>query len=125
MQFSTVEDQEGDWRFKMVKATRGSQTQLGTLLLAIINKSRPKPSYGDQGYITSDGYLLADFVDKRGEYHPAAFIAPIKTVVDAFRAAADEAKLDGDEVIALFTEFRRWIGSDDRPGPENMAFDHL
>jgi len=104
------------WQYRAVAATRGNQTMLGCILLAVIGRNAKNPPWFEPGAeIDADGFLLANFVGKdRVDHHQLIPVATVKDLVDEFRRLADAIKLDDADRIAMFAALRAWIVKDHR-----------
>lgn len=103
------------WQFRCIEATRGNQTRLGTMLLAILGRNaKHPPKFGPGCVISLDGYVFANFVDRQGIVHAAQCVCSVGQMNDGFRLLADSLKLDDADRIALFDEVRKWVYKDER-----------
>lgn len=103
------------WKARALIATRGNQSQLGAILIAILGRAPDHPPrFGSGAVITSDGYVLAHFQDIRGEWHAGAFVSSVDELVGNFRGLADHLKLSDAERVEMFNELRMWITTDER-----------
>lgn len=103
------------WQYRAVQATRGNQTMLGTIVLAVIGRNAKHPPWFEPGAeIADDGILLANFVDRGLRDHGLVPVARLSQVVDEFRRLADHIKLTDDERKSMFDALRKWIAKDHR-----------
>ena len=109
------EAERATWQYKTVAATQGPKSKLGTILLAILNRSVRRPAFGPSCVITSDGYVLSNFVDRHGSMHVGAFVCHISELVSNFKGLADHCELEQNDRQELFEEVRKWVAIDYRP----------
>lgn len=108
-------EQRATWQYRAIEATRGNQSQLGALILAILGKAPDHPPrFGSGGVITSDGYLTAHFQDKAGDWHMGAFVGSVEDFVNNLRGLSEHLKLTDRENNELFAEAKKWITHDYR-----------
>jgi len=109
------EAQRADWRYRAISATKGNQTQLGAVLLAVLGKAPTGvPKFVGSATITSDGYITANFIDKSGTYHTGAFVCDVEDLQRNFSGLADHLNFSDADRIAMFTKVREWIFKDYR-----------
>lgn len=103
------------WQYRAVAATRGNQTLLGTLLLAVMGKE-PKgaPKWGHTAIIKLDGRVVADFQNRRGACYANVEVGTIPEIGSWFNRLADEIKATDEERMAMFGELRKWMAIDER-----------
>lgn len=127
------------WRERAIIETRGNQTELGAVLIAVLGKAPDNPPrIVGLGRITKDGLLIASFQHKDGHVtfwnvnrpwlddegkqpnpryvageNPVCF-GKVGDVTDAFRRLADRLQLSDAERVEMLGEFRKWIAKDDR-----------
>ena len=111
----------GRWQLKAIEATKAHQSRLGCILLACLKLGRNKvPRFGLEAIVTSDGYVQADFVDRHGQGHHAAFVGELQEIIDNFRGLADHLKMEDQDRRELFEAVRGWIVADYRQKPSNL-----
>lgn len=114
------------WQYRAIAATKGQTTRLGTILLAVMGKTldtglRNPPSYGPSAVITVDGYVISNFVDRRGQMHVGALVGTLEDVLVNFRNLADVLKLDDKDREDMFMQLRMWISHDYRNLPDETV----
>lgn len=103
------------WQYRAIEATHGNQSRLGTILLAALDRSANNPPwFGRHAAITSDGFVLCDFMSKSRGMCPGAFVGSLAEVRDNFRGLADHLKLSDTEREDLFKAVRGWLATDHR-----------
>ena len=111
------------WEYRAIEATRAHQSQLGCMLLAMLGRGRTKyPRFGRGATVTSDGYVMADFIGRDGRPHLGAFVCSFNEMVGNFRGLADHLKLSDADRTALFEKVRAWILVDYRPKHNHVWF---
>jgi|CXWL01.1.fsa_nt_gi hypothetical protein len=109
------------WQYKAVEATRGNQSRLGCILLAVLGRpAKHPPQFGSSATITSDGFVMADFVGRDGRGHMGARVCGADELRDNFRGLADHLKLDDANREAMFKAVRQWIAVDYRANKEGI-----
>lgn len=117
------------WKEKAVAATRGNNTQFGAILLAALDgdtreamrkrfKLRQHPAFASCACVTSDGFLIASFIDRNGEGHQGAFVGAVRDYVTNVKGLTAHLKLNETEREEFHTLMRGWIGTDYRSNPE-------
>lgn len=116
----TPRQEQNSWPFKAVLATRGNQTIVGTIVLALIAKP-PKhgPRIETTATIDEAGLTWVGMTNRRGGYGLAC-IGHIHDIRDEFRRLADHLKLDDGERIDLFEQLRKWVGVDMRADHDEL-----
>jgi hypothetical protein len=102
-----------DWKARALTASRGTRT--GAILRAALDVDPHElPLFGSSATVTSDGYILADYVEANGTVHHDAFVGSVDDLeINAIRLA-DHLGLTGDDRAALLAVFHGWIGADYR-----------
>ncbi len=108
-------DQRVSWKLRAIRATKGNQSQLGAILIAVLGRlPKHPPRFGLRAVITSDGFVLADFQGKDYVKHSAAFVCDVSDLTKNFRGLADHLKLNKEDREEMFAELRKWIARDYR-----------
>lgn len=122
-----------DWVERAVEATHGNQSKFGCIFLATIadqNRrvalrtlygTEPHPAFASCASVTSDGYIMAGFIDRNGEGHHGAFVGSFEDFKRNVLGLADHLKLKGEEREAYLAQLRGWI-KDDWRGPNKDTF---
>lgn len=105
------------WKLRIINATRGNQTQMGAVCLAILNHTpNRRPYFKGLGTIDAQGVIWALFY-ARGPENLIPKMVPVCHVNDynaELKRLADKCKMDDREVSELFAEARKWIERDAR-----------
>lgn len=110
------EQERATWQYRAVQATRGNQSRLGCILLAVLGKNAKNPPwFGRSAIITSDGFVLANFCTAAGEVKHGALVCNAAELTANFRGLADHLKLGDKDREAMFVAVRQWIAEDYRP----------
>jgi hypothetical protein len=103
------------WRDYAVMATRGNATLLGTILLCVLDRNGDGcPRFVGKASVTSDGFILCDYVSRGGVFNPGAFAGAMADLDRNIAGLADHLKLSADDRIALRQAVRDWIALDYR-----------
>lgn len=118
------ERERASWQYRAIEATQGPNTKLGAILLAVLRKQRnTRPQFVGSATITSDGFIMCDFIAGNGRYHYGAFVCAVEDLVHNFRGLAEHLRLKDSEAEEMFNEVRSWIGRDYRVDGRNKAND--
>lgn len=102
------------WQRKVIEATRGNQSQLGAIVIcALGRKPKHPPRFLGPATITSDGYLIAQFQKRNGDY-VSGFIGSVEDFNNNLRGLADHCKLNDADRKAFFETMKQWIATDYR-----------
>ena len=99
-----------DWKNKALAATEGSQ--FGAILRCALHENIPgrNPHFTGKAMVTSDGFVMCDFVDKNGDLHIGAFVGA-KTDLDRnVVGLSKHLKLNATEAGELSAVVAKWIG---------------
>ena len=98
---------------RALAATNGSQ--LGAILRCAFNKNglNETPRFTGRASITSDGFVMCNFVDRYGHDHMGAFVGDTKDLNDNITGLVKHLKLNDDEIEELHNAvYVKWIGTD-------------
>lgn len=122
-----IQRQREQWQARAIIATKGNQSHLGRIFLAVLGRapSNPPRFSIEQGAVILDDYhakrlgindgdVLADFQAKPDAAYVAIRVGHIDEIVDNFRGLADAIKLTDGEREAMFMMLRQWIRKDFR-----------
>lgn len=98
------------WKQRALAATRDSR--FGAILSAATGTEIEAPCFTSQAAVTSDGYIMADFIGSDGRYHLGAFVGSASDIVRNTRGLADHLALTGADRRELFATIKGWIGTD-------------
>lgn len=102
---------DDDWKKRALAATANSR--MGAILRCALDTDiYALPRFTGKAIITSDGFVMADFVDREGDYHMGAFVGGVDTVADNARKLTAYLGLGGDDIAALYAALNGWIGLD-------------
>jgi hypothetical protein len=96
------------WKQRALAATSGSQ--FGAIVAAALGEEIPAPCFRGRPSITSDGYLMCDFVDRDGNGRMGAFVGSLADVVRNTCGLADHLGLKGAERADYVAAISRWVG---------------
>ena len=110
-----AEVERATWQYRGVKRTRGNQTMMGCLFLAVIGRNAANPPWVESAItILEDGACLVNFVNReRTEYTNLKF-CHVTDLKDQFNRLADEINATDEERVAMFGELRKFIKEDRR-----------
>ena len=98
------------WKQAAVTAAHGTQT--GAIVAAALDVRIPAPHFGRNACVTSDGFVMADFVDARGNMRHGAFVGPVSDLIANVRRLADFMELEPEQRSELFKAIRGWVSQD-------------
>jgi hypothetical protein len=111
----TVHYNDSGWRAKAMRATEG--TRFGIMLLSALGLEPEHPPSCGRPCVTSDGFLIGNYVSEDGESHMGALlgaVADLETNIVAFPRAVGMTLADRKEFYATW---RKWIATDYRSPP--------
>lgn len=98
---------------KILAATRGTQT--GAILACIFGEDREaEPRFEGKAIVTSDGFLMANFVDRNGAYHHGAFVGAVSDLDENLLRLKRHMDLTNAEYNALTALAADWVAQDYR-----------
>ncbi len=105
------------WLFRAVQATRGNQTLLGCLVLAVMNKNAKHPPWLSPRGMTiwPDGRVVTAAILRPGQSEQPMALGRISDVVANWRELADTIKATDAERVQMFDELRKHVQKDMRP----------
>jgi len=107
------------WKLRAIMATRGKQTMMGAIFLAIIgHEPRHRPFIRGLAEIRHDGMVWAKLYPKSALIPRMVPLCSVQDYNDELKRLADLCKFDDREVNELFTEARKWIQRDHRAKSE-------
>lgn len=100
------------WQDKALHAARGTRT--GAILRCALDRNEEGhfPQFTGKASVTSDGFLMCDFIDREGRQHLGAFVGSVDDFWDNVRGLNIALALDAEDSIELVEAFRSWIGKD-------------
>ena len=96
------------WKQRALAATRGSQ--FGAIVACALGEKIGAPYFVGRPSVTSDGYLMCNFVDNNGDGHMGAFVGSLTDVVRNTCGLADHLGLKGAERAEYVAAISRWVG---------------
>lgn len=100
---------------EVLAATTG--TQFGAIIRCAYDLERDaRPRFTGKASVTSDGFVMCSFVDKRGEAHSGAFVGSADDLEHNIAGLIAYCKMSADEAKSFRDVMAAWIGDDWRPG---------
>lgn len=99
-----------NWKHRAISATIG--TQFGAILAAVTGEKIPAPYFEGRATITSDNFVMANFVDRNRQMHLGAFVGSVNDLIQNTTRLATHLHLTPEEKAELFTAIRGWIAAD-------------
>lgn len=103
---------------KILAAT--GHTQTGSIIACAVGQERPAPYFTGKGIITSDGFLMCDFVDRVNQHHMGAFIGHVSSLEENLERVVVHCTLNKEERAELGAAIDAWISQDYRGRPEKF-----
>ena len=105
---------------KILSATRA--TRLGAILACAMGDDsyNEEPHFVGKASVTSDGYLMCDAVDDRGDYRHGAFVGALESFDRNLLGLAEHLDLAMSQREELFALGASWIGKDWRSSPQAL-----
>lgn len=100
------------WQDKILAATKG--TQLGAIARCALGRNEPgqTPAFTGRASITSDGFIMCDFVDQEGRGHMGAFVGGVSELRGNVLGVAAHLNLNHGDTQAWFKVMKEWIAVD-------------
>jgi hypothetical protein len=115
MTFDVEYKRQKSWQYRCIEATRGNQTMLGAVIIAMLGKqSKHPPRFWTGGAtIDKDGNITSQLQKRDGSWHHVS-IGTAQDFGTELNRLADTCKLDGVERLKLFEEAQKWVVKDHR-----------
>jgi hypothetical protein len=106
------ETEQVTWHDRLLAATKGTQT--GAIAKCVLNRNVAQGlrQYYGQASITSDGFVMCNFMDAQGQEHMGAFVGSVDDLKRNVVGVAKHLGLTDDEREAWYRACRAWIGLD-------------
>lgn len=106
------------WQARALLATKGNQTQLGTILIAVLGKAASHPPrIVSNAVINREGVVMAGFQPRGSKSVADTGIAAICTaeeLTENFRGLADHLRLNDNDRTDMMRRVREWVNRDER-----------
>jgi hypothetical protein len=100
------------WRDQALAATAG--TQFGAILHASLGVDKAAPLFRGKASVTSDGFVMCDFVDSHGAYRHSAFVGAVSDLDSNVDGLSRHLNLGESDRASLRAAVKSWIGTDYR-----------
>lgn len=112
------------WYARAIRETKGNQTQLGCLVIALgVEEPKNPPRFSTRGAtILPSGQFIVTAQIPTGYMGLTRSLGPVEDVVTALRNLADRLKLTDADRIELFDELRKFVRHDFRPEDQRGKF---
>ena len=100
------------WQDKALAATNGSQ--FGAILRCALDRNEPDdvPCFNGKASVTSDGFVMCNFIDRDGRCHLGAFVGSATDLHRNVAGLANHLKLNVADHNAMRAAIANWIGRD-------------
>ena len=99
------------WKDKAIAESDGTQT--GAILRCALDLNTDAyPRFEGKATVTSDGFLMCNFVDRNGRGHYGAFVGSVGDLHRNIASLANNLKLADQDHEALRAAIKNWIGKD-------------
>lgn len=99
------------WQNKALHATQG--TQFGAIIRCALGvEGLLVPRYSGKASVTSDGFVMCDFIDKNGEGHFGAFVGAFGDLTGNVSGLSDHLALSVVERAEFRAVIVAWVGTD-------------
>lgn len=107
-----------DWKMRAIEVSAGTQTgailaeamRIGGFLAS--DESTSPPRYVGKASVTSDGFLMCNFIARNGDRHQGAFVGSADDLACNIAGLAKHLALSKEETSELAAIFKAWIGID-------------
>lgn len=98
------------WQDRLIACSEGSQ--LGGVVRCALGRNEPgvHPAFIGKAVITSDGFIMCDFIDRDGNRHMGAFVGSVGDFERNVKGVADHLQLSDEDRAAWYAAARGWIG---------------
>jgi hypothetical protein len=96
---------------KIIAVAKGTKT--GAIVACAFDKNEPNecPRFEGTASLTSDGFLMCDFVDSDGECHMGAFVGDVSSYRNNIQKLADHCGLAGRERAEFMGVMNGWVAN--------------
>jgi hypothetical protein len=101
------------WKDKALAATRGSK--FGAIIQSAFGIGAgltTGPRFVGKASITSDGFVMCNFIDSNGQFHFGAFVGAFDDLTRNYRGLSDHLKLNERDRASFRKVLNDWIGND-------------
>lgn len=99
------------WKAKILAATRG--TQLGAIAQCAIDPTKTSlPRFVGLASVTSDGFIMCQFIDRHGENRGSSFVGSVADLERNAIGVATHCELSPADRLAWFGKVQDWIACD-------------
>lgn len=98
------------YKEKALAATRGSQ--LGAVLAAAFGEEIDAPRFDGKATVTSDGFVMCNFIDKNENYYMGAFVGSVHDLYANIQGLSDHLSLNKGDRDQLKEKINQWIEKD-------------
>lgn len=99
------------WKIRVLNGTHG--TQSGAILRYILGHSNDEcPRFAGKASVTSDGFVMCDFVDRDGNGHMGAFVGDVGGLTRMHSNVVKHFKLTAPQAVELGDAIDGWVGQD-------------
>ena len=107
------------WAARAILASRGRNTPMGALLLAILGATKGRPSFGTSAIIFN-GNLIATYIDRDAVVHPSQVVCSVDDFKKFLSDLAVKCDMTDAECNELFDVARRYIQVDTSHGGTDL-----
>lgn len=108
---TTPDPAQPEWQRKALLATAG--TQFGAIIRCALGIERDAtPRFVGKASVTSDGFVMCDFVDWRGDGHMSAFVGSFGDLTGNVSGLSDHLNMTAEERQAFRDLIKAWVGTD-------------
>lgn len=104
-----------DWQDRAVDVAQGTHT--GAILVCALGRASLGPRFSGKASITSDGFVMCDFVGRDGQFHPGALVGGVSELERNVLRLAEYLSLAEDARQELRRAIQAWIVNDYRSQP--------
>ena len=104
-----------DWQARAVTAAEGTQT--GRIVACALGQEVAAPRFCGKATITSDGFVMCDFIDQHEQFRHGAFVGGVSDLEQNVLRLADHLRLDEAARQELCRKVQEWVETDYRSEP--------
>lgn len=96
-----------DWKAKAILATKGSQ--FGAIVACALGEKIDPPHFVGRASVTSDGFVMCDYVDRHGWKRMGAFAGTYGDLINNTRGLERHLGLSGVDLSEYRSTMNAWI----------------
>lgn len=102
-----------DLQDRLIKGSR-EDSMMRAVVLAVLGRNPTflRNNFVGKAAITSDGFVMCDFIGSHGEYHYGALVCEVSELKHNIKGIAKFLRLNSGEMDVWYGACSAWIGND-------------